>query len=426
MKLLVLNAGSSSHKCCLYDVEHAATALPPAPLWEAAIDWTVEPGWGQLTVEAIASNGDRATLAERLDASAKPAGLDRLLATLITGPTAVIAQPSDLTAVGHRVVHGGDRYSAATLLTPTVRADIARLIPLAPNHNPAHLEGIAAVDRFCQRDSGPAAPADVPQIAVFDTAFHSQMPAVAATYPIPYEWFERGVRRYGFHGTSHRYCAHRLASLLDRPLDSLKIITCHLGNGCSLAAIRDGISVDTTMGFTPLEGLMMGTRSGSIDPAILLYWWREAGMNGDEIDRILNRESGFKGVSGVAADVRTILQAIADGNPRAQLAFDLFVRRIQKEIGAMLPVLGGLDALVFTAGVGENAAMVRAAVCDGFGFLGWRLDPQRNDQRRPGESRDRNLAAADSAIAIWTIHTQEDWAIAQECRDLLHTTQPQL
>ncbi|MBP0032241.1 MAG: acetate kinase [Roseofilum sp. Belize BBD 4] len=397
MKILVLNAGSSSQKSCLYDITgDQLPAHPPHPLWEATIDWTVATDYGVMKVKA---NGIEQET--NLPSDAKEEAISKLLQTLVSGDTQVLESLSEINAVGHRVVHGGTEYSEATRITPEVQATITQLIPLAPSHNPANLQGIEAVERVLP---------DVPQVAVFDTAFHSQMPPEAAVYPIPYEWFEQGVRRYGFHGTSHRYCALRTAELMEKPLESLKMITCHLGNGCSLAAVKEGISVNTTMGFTPLEGLMMGTRSGSIDPAIIFYLMRDRGFDVNSIDRMLNKESGFKGVSGLSADLRTILQAMNEKNERAELAFDLYIHRLRSAIGEMLASLGGLDVLVFTAGVGENSVDVRQRACEGFEFLRLTLDVEKN----ANSPMDVDIATPDSAVRIYVIHTEEDWAIARQ------------
>ncbi|MCX7592653.1 MAG: acetate/propionate family kinase, partial [Fischerella sp.] len=241
-------------------------------------------------------------------------------------------------------------------------------------------------------------------------------PLPAAIYPGPYEWYEQGIRRYGFHGINHQYCAQRAAQLLGRDLNSLRLITCHLGNGCSLAAVRAGKSIDTTMGFTPLEGLMMGTRSGSVDPGILIYLLRK-GIDVDRLDEILNRSSGLKGISGLSADMRSIQSAITEGNSRAQLAFDMFIHRLRSHIGSMLAVLGGLDAIVFTAGIGENHALTRTAACEAFAFLGLKLDEAKN-QASP---KDRDIATADSAVRVLVIPAEEDWAIAKESWHLLRT-----
>jgi acetate kinase len=252
---------------------------------------------------------------------------------------------------------------------------------------------------------------EVPQVAVFDTAFHAQLPLAAAVYPIPYEWFEKGIRRYGFHGISHQYCAERAAQILGQDVPTLKLITCHLGNGCSLAAIAQGRSVDTTMGFTPLDGLMMGSRSGSIDPGILIHLLQHEGYTPDTLDALLNRQSGLLGLSGVSNDMRQLNAAIAQGNTQAQLALDVYIHRLCSQIAGMLPSLGGLDALIFTAGVGENDARLRERVCDRLRVLGLELDTELN-QNYPV---DRDIAHANSTVRILVIHTQEDWAIAKAC-----------
>ncbi len=398
MKILVLNAGSSSQKSCLYDLlGDNLPAHPPEPIWEAMIDWTVLAGKGVLTVKA---NGVKQKI--ELANSDRKEGISQMLHTLQTGETQVLDNLTEIDLVGHRVVHGGTNYSQAMLITDEVKATIKRLIPLAPSHNPAHLEGIEAIEDLLK---------NIPQVAVFDTAFHTTIPSKAAFYPIPYEWIDKGIRRYGFHGTSHKYCSQKAAQLLDKPLESLKLITCHIGNGASLTAIKDGISIDTTMGFTPLEGLMMGERSGSIDPAILIYLMRQYGLTGEELNHLLNKESGLKGISGISADLRDILEGIKDDHERAKLAFEIYIHRFRACLGQMLASLGGLDVLVFTAGVGENSAIVREKVCEGFAFLGLKLDLEKNAQ----SPFDQEISTNDSSISILIIHTEENWAIAEEC-----------
>ena len=398
MKILVLNAGSSSQKSCLYQLgENTLPENPPQPLWEAHIDWTVAEGFA---VGKIKTRG--LTLEAKLEITDRQLVLTKILDTLTSGETKVIEQLSEIDIVGHRVVHGGTEYSQATLVTPEVKEAIARFSPLAPAHNPANLEGIEAIEKIL---------GNIPQVAVFDTAFHSQMPLEVAVYPIPYEWLNKGIRRYGFHGISHQYCAQRTAQLLGKPLEFLKLITCHLGNGCSLAAIKKGKSIDTTMGFTPLEGLMMGSRSGSIDPGILIYLMREYDFNSDRLDKMLNKEAGLKGISGLSADMRTILTAMSENNAQANLAFEMYIHRLRGAIGSMLASLGGLDVLVFTAGVGENAVLVREKVCQGWEFLGLQLDLEKNKS----SPKDEDIATADSAVRILVVQAQEDWAIATEC-----------
>ena len=397
MYLLVLNAGSSSQKSSLYRLGTELPQQPPEPLWLGHIDWTAS-DFGSLTIK---SNG----VQQQTELANRDQALETMLNTLVEGETKVLDHLAQIDLVGHRVVHGGAKYSQPTIITAEVKSAIADLIPLAPNHNPAHLEGIEAIAKILP---------EVTQIAVFDTAFHSQIPEPAKVYPLPYEWFERGIQRYGFHGISHQYCATKTAQILDKSLDSLKIITCHLGNGCSLAAIANGICIDTTMGFSPLEGLMMGTRCGSIDPQILLYLMREYGLNGDELNQLLTKESGLLGVSGISADMRAIIAASAEGQKRSQLAFDIYIHRLRSSIGAMIASLGGLDVLVFTAGVGENTAKLRAETCEQFAFLGLHLDTDKNNARPMNE----DIATEDSQVRILVIHTEEDWAIATQCWQL--------
>jgi acetate kinase len=361
MKILVLNAGSSSQKSCLYEFNAEELAAPSRPLWEAEIDWRRHQGLAELKV----ATADGVSLEETLKSESRSEATGHMLRTPWTGKTKIIFQPSDIDVVGHRVVHGGLEFEQSTFVTAEVKTAIGRLAELAPAHNPANLEGIVAIEQVLGA---------VPQVAVFDTAFHTQIPEMAAIYPGPYEWFEEDIRRYGFHGISHQYCAARAAEILDRELNELRLVTCHLGNGCSLAAIRGGRSLNTTMGFTPLEGLMMGSRSGSIDPGLLLHLLRRPNYSVDQLDRILNQESGLEGLSGLSSDLREILSATAQGNARAQLALDAYVHSLRCHIGAMLASLGGLDALVFTAGVGEHAAQVRGAACEAFAFLGLKLD----------------------------------------------------
>ena len=397
MKILVLNAGSSSQKSCLYQLGEELPDCPPKPLWEAKIDWTGKSGVADLKVET--SQGT--SLEEQMSLDERPKAIAYILNTLWRGSTQVIGQLNEIDIVGHRVVHGGQEYTKATVVTPDVKAAIKQLVALAPEHNPANLEGIEAIEQIL---------AQVPQVVVFDTAFHSQLPLSAAIYPGPYEWFENGIRRYGFHGISHQYVASRASQLLGKDLASLRLITCHLGNGCSLAAVHKGICVDTTMGYTPLDGLMMGTRSGSVDPGILIQLMRQ-GNDAETLNNILNKQSGLKGLSGVSGDMRQIQALIEQGQERAKLAFNVYIHRLRSYIGCMLASLGGLDTLVFTGGVGENSALVRAAAVEAFEFLGLKLDKQKNN----ASPVDEDIAAVDSGIRVLVVHTEEDWAIAQEC-----------
>jgi acetate kinase len=395
MKILALNAGSSSLKACVYAIEENQSSLEALPpLWEARADWSLDPGQAEVRIQAA-----QGSLLEKRIHIASPKETFDLLLEPLRSATAT----RDVEAVGHRVVHGGMVFRESTQITPEVRAGIARLVELAPSHNRLELEGIDAVDRIL----GP----DTVQVAVFDTAFHASLSSSAFVYPGPYEWLERGIRRYGFHGISHQYTAERAARILDRDLKSLRLISCHLGNGCSVAAIREGHCVDTTMGFTPLDGLMMGTRSGSVDPGILIYLLRHCGYSVDQLDDVLNHESGLLGVSGISADMRDVLAAMAKGNSRARLAFDLYTHRVRSYVGAMLPSLDGLDALVFTAGVGENCAQVRSAVCEKFGFLGVKLDRGKNSQSQV----EGQISAPDSLVRVLVVRTHEEWEIAREC-----------
>lgn len=393
MKILVLNAGSSSHKLCLYTWGDALPEQAPAPTWQAQIDWYPD----RAVIECERPPGP--AVKENKDFTSRRKILSEVLSTLWQGTDPVLHSPGEIDAVGHRVVHGGQRYQESTLVTPEVKAEISRLRQLAPNHNPANLEGIELMAELL---------GDIPQIAVFDTAFHRQMPDVAAIYPGPYDWVDQGIRRYGFHGISHQYCSQRAAQLLNR--DDLRLIICHLGNGSSLTAVHHGQSIDTTMGFTPLDGLMMGTRSGAVDPGILIYLMRQ-GYSADQLDQMLNKESGLKGISGISHDLRHLREAITAGDLRAQLALDIYLHRLKACIGAMLMSLGGLDAIVFTAGIGEHAASIRTGTCKALGFLGLRLDAIKNEQNPV----DQDIATVDSTVRALVIHTQEDWAIAQDC-----------
>jgi acetate kinase len=310
-------------------------------------------------------------------------------------------------AVGHRIVHGGTRFVQATLIDDAVEAGIEQLAPLAPLHNPPGLLGIRAAR---------AALPGVPQVAVFDTAFHAQMPEAARTYAIDAALANQyGIRRYGFHGTSYRIVSARAAAFLGRPLEQLRLIVLHLGNGASAAAIAGGRSIDTSMGMTPLEGLVMGTRSGDLDPAVLLYLQRNAGMTVDQLDDLLNRRSGLLGLSG-RSDMREVIAAADGGDPAAALAFDVYAHRVRHYIGAYLALLGGVDAVVFTAGVGENSAPVRAAALEGLGALGLELDAAANAE--PGREA-RRISPTGARTDVLVIPTDEELQIARETADVL-------
>ncbi|MEO1620990.1 MAG: acetate kinase [Cyanobacteria bacterium J06632_3] len=396
MKILVLNAGSSSQKSGLYDFS-GDSQRASQPLWEAQIDWIPQEGAAEISVET--HNGN--SLEETVEVSSRAKTIAYLLSLLHQGPTQVIDSLKAIEAVGHRVVHGGEAYQNSVVVTEAVKQAIEQLSALAPNHNPANLEGIELMEQLL---------GDVPQVAVFDTAFHSRMPLAAIAYPGPYSWLEQGIRRYGFHGISHEYCTRKAAEILQKDVKTLRLIVCHLGNGGSLSAVRGGRSIDTTMGFTPLDGVMMGTRSGAVDPGILIHLMRE-GMSVDNLDTVLNKSSGLLGVSGVSHDLRAVEKAIAQDNSQAQLAKDLYLHRLKSCLGAMLMSLGGLDVLVFTAGIGEHSPSVRVAVCESLSFLGVEIDDDKNS-RSPV---DVDIATDDSSARVLVIHTQEDWAIAQAC-----------
>jgi acetate kinase len=389
MKILVLNGGSSSFKSSLFDVTGNESSAAPNPLWEANVDWERHPGTAEIQIKSAGAITTRSVpVKSPLDS------LDPLMEML--------PHRDQIHVAGHRVVHGGRAYRESARITPEVLAGIAKMASFAPEHNRLELEAIECMERIL----GP----DAVQVAVFDTAFHASLPPPAYVYPGPYEWVGQGIRRYGFHGISHQYTSRRAAAILGKDLKSLRTITCHLGNGCSLAAIRDGVSIDTTMGFTPLEGLMMGTRSGTIDPGIIIHLVRSRGYRAEELDRVLNKESGLRGVSGVSGDMRAVMESLEQGDARAQLAFDVYVHRLRAEIGAMLGSLGGLDVLVFTAGVGENSPQVRARAVEGFAFLGMKLDAAKNAQSPP----DTDISAPDSTVRVLVVHTEEEWEIARE------------
>ena len=402
MKILVLNSGSSSQKSALYEISDAPPENPPPSVWEGKIEWNGD------QADFQAKNSQGAQFKRHLQFTSRARAIDQLLDTLWSGKLRVVSAPSAIDVVGHRIVHGGKEFETATTITPDVKAAIARMAAFAPLHNRAELEGIAIIEKRLGA---------VPQVAVFDTGFHSRLPESAAVYPGPFEWLAQGIRRYGFHGINHQYCAERTAQLLARKLSSLKLVTCHLGNGCSLAAIRDGRSVDTTMGFTPLDGLMMGTRSGSVDPGILTYLMRERPLTAEQLDDLLNTKSGLLGISGISSDMRQIVAARKDGHPRAKLAFEIFLHRLQTSIGGMIAALGGIDALVFTAGIGENSPEVRAAACANFEFLGVKLDPAKNLQ----SAADQEISSSGAAVRVFIVHAQEDWAIARDCWRLMST-----
>jgi acetate kinase len=400
MKILVLNSGSSSQKACLYEIGDALPESPPAPVWEGRIEWDSD------TAAILVRNSKGSVKKKKLKISSRDLVLKDLLATSWTGEMRGVASAAEIDAVGHRVVHGGTRFHNPILITKDVYSALAGLSQFAPLHIQSELGGMKiAADLL----------GDVPQFAIFDTGFHHQMPSVSQMYPGPNEWFERGIRRYGFHGINHQYCATRAAQLIAKDLKSLKIVSCHLGNGCSVTGVKVGRSVNTTMGFTPLDGLMMGTRSGSVDPGILIFLMRQYGLNADQLEDMLNKKSGLLGVSGLSGDMRDVLAGMHGGNERAKLAFDLYSHSLRTAIGGMTAVLEGLDVLVFTAGVGENSPEVRAGACKGLDFLGVLVDVNKNDSASP----DADISSPESRVKVLVIRAGEDWAIAGECWKLL-------
>jgi acetate kinase len=387
MNVLVLNAGSSTVKFTLLESGGEAVLL------DGTADWSSRPA--TVTVRRPGA----APVETPLPAEGHGDAARHLLEKLARDEAGVLGE---ISAVGHRVVHGGQFFRAGVRVDASVKQRIRELSELAPLHNPVAAEVI---------DAAEAAWPGVPHVACFDTAFHGTIPPEARTYPLPQSWTDGwGLRRYGFHGLSHAYCADRAARMLGRGPDGLRVVICHLGNGCSVTAVRDGKSVDTSMGFTPLEGLMMGTRSGSVDPGLLLYVLRDKGVKPDDLDRVLNKESGLAGVSGVAGDMRQVLEASAAGNANARLALGVYVHRLRHTIGGMAATLGGVDALVFTAGIGERAVPVRAAACEGLRFLGLELDGAANAACRP----DADVAAKGSPCRILVIATREDVTILRE------------
>jgi acetate kinase len=357
---------------------------------------------GSTNVKLSVLDGEReefaATVEHQAPAAAVTSGLEQVRAKGLL----------PVEAVGHRIVHGGTAFTEGVRVTDEVLAKLAELNELAPLHNPPALESLAEARRQLSA---------VPHVAAFDTAFHRSMPAPVETYPVPRRWTEDwGIRKFGFHGLSHDYCSRRAAEMLGRVGDrDFRVVVTHLGGGCSMAAVRGGRGVNTTMGFTPLEGLMMATRSGSIDPGIVTHVIRKHGLTADEVDRVLNKESGLLGVSGVSGDLREVWEAAAGGNRDADRALAMFAHHVRVGVAAMAASMNGLDALVFTGGIGEHDARMRAIVCDGLGFVGVRIDPTGNADATP----DADIGAADTTCRVLVIHTREDVTIAREVERVL-------
>ena len=397
MKILVINAGSSSLKYQLIDMETEAV-LAKGLCERIGID-------GHLKHTPLVEGKEvfNEDVAMPTHSEAIAAVIDKL-----TSPQyGVVNSMKEIDAVGHRVVHGGEKFASSVLITDDVMKAIEECIPFAPLHNPANITGIKA----CQAVMG-----KVPMVAVFDTAFHQTMPGKAYMYALPYQYYlSNGVRRYGFHGTSHRYVSSRCAELMGKPIEELKIVSCHMGNGSSLAAIDGGKCVDTSMGFTPLVGLPMGTRCGDLDAGVIQYLMNKYGYSIDEMLNILNKKSGVLGVSGVSSDFRDLDKAAAEGNERAKLALDMFHYWVAKVAGSYVAAMNGVDAIIYTAGVGENSSATRAAISKYFGYLGVKIDEEANKKR--GE--DIEISTPDSKVKVFVIPTNEELVIARDTRDII-------
>ena len=397
MKVLVINAGSSSLKYQLLDTANQ-DVLAKGLCERIGLD-------GKFTYKAP---GKTTIKAVDVAMPTHSEAIQAVLNALVDPENGVIASMKEIEAVGHRVVHGGETFAGSVKIDDKVMAALEECIPLAPLHNPANITGIKACEAVMGKD--------VPQVAVFDTAFHQTMPAKAFMYALPYEYYEKDkVRRYGFHGTSHKYVSGRAAIMLGKPIEELKLISCHLGNGSSITAIDGGRSVDTSMGFTPLAGLPMGTRSGDLDAGILEYLMHKHGYDIDKMLNILNKKSGVEGISGVSSDFRDLETAANEGNDRAQLALDVFAYSVKKLIGSYAAAMGGVDAVIFTAGVGENDPGTRAKAVAGLEFMGIQIDPEKNNVR----GKEVDVAAAGSRARVLVIPTNEELMIAQDTAALV-------
>ena len=396
MNVLVINAGSSSLKYQLLNPE-TEQVLAKGLCERIGID-------GKFTYKA---DGKQTIKAADVAMPTHSEAIQTVLNALVDPDNGVIGSMKEIDAVGHRVVHGGEKFADSVVITDEVMAAIEECNPLAPLHNPANIIGIKACQELMP---------GTPMVAVFDTAFHQTMPEVAYTYALPYEYYEKdAVRRYGFHGTSHKYVSQRAAVMLGKPIEELKLISCHLGNGSSVTAIDGGKSVDTSMGFTPIAGLPMGTRCGDIDAGIMEYLMKKYNMDITEMMNVLNKKSGVAGVSGVSSDFRDLENAQAEGNHRADLALKNFRYNVKKLVGAYAAVMGGVDAIIFTAGVGENGPHDRAEVCDTLGFLGVKIDPELNKKR--GDELD--ISAEGATTRVLVIPTNEELMIAKDTAALV-------
>ena len=391
MNVLVINAGSSSLKYQLLNPD-TQEILAKGLCERIGID-------GKFTYKPT---GKTAVKAADVAMPTHSEAIQTVLNALVDKDNGVIASMKEIDAVGHRVVHGGEKFAKSVLITDEVMATIEECNPLAPLHNPANIIGIRACQQLMP---------GTPMVAVFDTAFHQTMPPVAYTYALPYEYYEQDkVRRYGFHGTSHKYVSQRAAAMLGKPIEELKLISCHLGNGSSITAINGGKSVDTSMGFTPLAGLPMGTRAGDLDAGILQYLMNKHGMNIDEMLNVLNKKSGVEGISAISSDFRDLESAEAQGNQRAELALRVFDYSVKKYIGAYAAAMGGVDAVIFTAGVGENGPETRESACAGLEFLGIKIDPEKDKVR----GKEMDVSADDAKVRVLVIPTNEELMIAMD------------
>ncbi len=396
MKVLVLNCGSSSIKYKLFDMDHKAVIA------QGGIE---KIGLKDSFLKLTLPNGEKKILEK--DIPEHTAGVEFILQTLTGAEYGVVKSMDEIDAVGHRMVHGGEKFSQSVLLTPEVLAVFEACNDLAPLHNPANLKGVHAISAILP---------NVPQVGVFDTAFHQTMPDYAYMYAVPYELYQKyGVRRYGFHGTSHRYVSKRVCEFLGVKPEGQRIITCHIGNGGSITAIKDGKSVDTSMGLTPLEGLMMGTRSGDIDGGAVTYIMEKEHLDAAGMSNLLNKKSGVLGIFGESSDMRDLEAAAAAGNPKALLAERMYFYRMKKYIGSYAAALGGVDIIVFTGGVGENQASARWAACEGLEFMGIKLDAERNKVR--GE--EAIISTDDSQVKVVVIPTDEELMIASDTMSIL-------
>lgn len=397
MKVLVLNCGSSSIKYKLYDMngqkELASGGIEKIGLPDSFLKFTLSDGSKQVITQEIKEH---------------TAGIELILKTLTDAKYGAIKSLDQIDAVGHRVVHGGDKFCSSVVINQEVIDKIEECVDLAPLHNPANLKGIFAIQKILPK---------VPQVAVFDTSFHQTMPSYAYMYALSYDYYEKyGVRRYGFHGTSHRYVAKRGCEFLGIDLENSRIITAHIGNGGSITAIKNGKSIDTSMGMTPVEGLMMGSRSGSVDPGVLTYLMDKENLSTQQINDIINKKSGLVGVSGVSSDMRDIENAIEQGNERARLAMDMYFYYILKYVSGYIAVLGGVDAIIFTGGVGENQPIMRQYVCDSLAFLGVDFNNELNDRIK---GRETELTFPNSKVRVAVIPTNEELAIAIDTEELV-------